>query len=703
MSEKEVLKWRFDISTFRLIGRELITDRITALFELVKNCYDANAQKVSVVFDNVGPNMKGSMITIEDDGLGMSFEDVRDKWMVIGTASKRNNPYSPEPFNRKCVGEKGIGRFAVDKLGDRLTIITKKKYAKAWLKINIDWNVYEKSESEITPKWFTDIESPYEFISTDNVEEHGTRLIISQIRDVWDSGSILHAVRQISKLVSPFASFKYPFVVYVKAKEYNINQKATRNIDDFDLATYSFSLGYDKQRNEQEYAEFNQTKHSLDILKSGIKSFGGVKIRIYFFDASARRKYKLAYPNDPIDGFKIYRDGIIATPFAEEQQNPDAKRDVLGIDKRLWQDIFSRISSTEFSRIREITQQHNPKIIDTTNRHAFVENDEYKALKRFIIQQLVALQMYRSDLRKSNKEINKTQLMNAEDELAKLVSSLNSIAKRTPQIKKTLTPLLQQAKSTQQTVKVAIQEQKKESEEFLRKENAYLSIMSMQEYSIQITHAIRTTLNQLKGRIEFFYRYYPLPAKEETFKLYAKEMFEKMKVLNRVADYMLSYSQSNINPEPVNMHEVFCNVFATYDDIFRDNKIILQTDFVDKLVLNTNRQFFYDILQNMIDNSVKALKDTQGQKIIKCSYQFEDEYLRILMSDNGCGIPIDERVKVFELYYTTTEKQGGAGVGLYIVKTRVESLKGTVAVVNSEFGKVGTTIEIKIPFKNNKV
>ncbi len=703
MSEKEVLKWRFDISTFRLIGRELITDRITALFELVKNCYDANAQKVSVVFDNVGPNMKGSMITIEDDGLGMSFEDVRDKWMVIGTASKRNNPYSPEPFNRKCVGEKGIGRFAVDKLGDRLTIITKKKYAKAWLKINIDWNVYEKSESEITPKWFTDIESPYEFISTDNVEEHGTRLIISQIRDVWDSGSILHAVRQISKLVSPFASFKYPFVVYVKAKEYNINQKATRNIDDFDLATYSFSLGYDKQRNEQEYAEFNQTKHSLDILKSGIKSFGGVKIRIYFFDASARRKYKLAYPNDPIDGFKIYRDGIIATPFAEEQQNPDAKRDVLGIDKRLWQDIFSRISSREFLGIIEITKKDNPKIIDATNRQDFVENDEYKALKRFIIQQLVALQMYRSDLRKSNKEINKTQLMNAEDELAKLVSSLNSIAKRTPQIKKTLTPLLQQAKSTQQTVKVAIQEQKKESEEFLRKENAYLSIMSMQEYSIQITHAIRTTLNQLKGRIEFFYRYYPLPAKEETFKLYAKEMFEKMKVLNRVADYMLSYSQSNINPEPVNMHEVFCNVFATYDDIFRDNKIILQTDFVDKLVLNTNRQFFYDILQNMIDNSVKALKDTQGQKIIKCSYQFEDEYLRILMSDNGCGIPIDERVKVFELYYTTTEKQGGAGVGLYIVKTRVESLKGTVAVVNSEFGKVGTTIEIKIPFKNNKV
>ena len=118
MSEQGSLKWRFDVSTFRLIGRDLITDRITALFELVKNCYDANAQNVIVSFENVAAGESGAIITIEDDGFGMSFEDIRDKWMVIGTSSKRKEPFSPEPFNRKCVGEKGIGRFAVDKLGD---------------------------------------------------------------------------------------------------------------------------------------------------------------------------------------------------------------------------------------------------------------------------------------------------------------------------------------------------------------------------------------------------------------------------------------------------------------------------------------------------------------------------------------------------------------------------------------------------------
>ena len=700
MDEKDILKWKFDISTFRLIGRELITDRITALFELVKNSYDANAQQVNVLFENVEPNKLDSQIIIEDDGIGMSFEDIRDKWMVIGTSNKRKSPYSPEPFLRKCVGEKGIGRFAVDKLGDCLTVITKQKGTASWLKVNIDWSAYSVNDNGKVNKWFTDIESPYEYIPTEETEAHGTKLIIKQIREPWDSGSIKHAITQMSKLVSPFTTLTYPFSIYVSASEYGIRERATKSLDDFDMATYSFNIEYDSTEKKQEYAEYNKEKHAIEIRKCDVLSFGGVKMKVYFFDAAARRKYKNAYPNDSIDGFKIYRDGIIATPFAEEQENPDAKRDILGIDKRLWQDIFSRISSREFIGVIEITKKDNPRIIDATNRQDFVENSEYKALKRFIIEQLIALQMYKDDVRKKEKETNKTQLAGAEEELAKLTLSLKSLARKSPEIGKPLEQLIKQTQSTRQVIKTAIQKQKKESEEFLRKENAYLSIMSMQEYSIQIAHAIRTTLNQLKGRIEFFKDFYPLPQKESIFKQYAKEMFDKLKILNKVTDYMLSYSQANINPEPVDMCKTFEDIFATYDDLFEENNIILQKCFPEKVVLNTNKRFFYDIMQNMVDNSIKALGGVKGTKYIKCSYQFKDDHLQILMTDNGCGIPQKDWIKVFELYYTTTEMQGGGGVGLYIVKTRVESLKGTVAVVPSEFGSVGTTIEINIPFKN---
>ncbi len=144
-NEKDTLRWRFDVNTFRLLGRELITDRITAVFELVKNCYDANSTKVAVQFQNVSINNNNNegKIIIADNGIGMSFEDIRDKWMVVGTNNKRTKLFSDEPFNRKLVGEKGIGRFAVDKLGERLIIKTKQLGSNQWLKVNINWDEYE--------------------------------------------------------------------------------------------------------------------------------------------------------------------------------------------------------------------------------------------------------------------------------------------------------------------------------------------------------------------------------------------------------------------------------------------------------------------------------------------------------------------------------------------------------------------------------
>jgi DNA mismatch repair ATPase MutL len=72
-NQSEALYWKFDVSTFRLLGRELITDRITALFELVKNCYDANATKVTIKFIDINPITSNSKIIIKDNGIGMSI------------------------------------------------------------------------------------------------------------------------------------------------------------------------------------------------------------------------------------------------------------------------------------------------------------------------------------------------------------------------------------------------------------------------------------------------------------------------------------------------------------------------------------------------------------------------------------------------------------------------------------------------------
>ncbi|WP_289458233.1 hypothetical protein, partial [Klebsiella pneumoniae] len=81
------------------------------------------------------------------------------------------------------------------------------------------------------------------------------------------------------------------------------------------------------------------------------------------------------------------------------ESEDDKKRDVLGIDKRLWKNIFDRVSTREIIGFVEITKAGNPKIIDATNRQDFVDNKEYRELKDFIITQLDSIENYKKHTR----------------------------------------------------------------------------------------------------------------------------------------------------------------------------------------------------------------------------------------------------------------------------------------------------------------
>lgn len=699
MEDNGTLKWRFDVSTFRLIGRDLITDRVTALFELVKNCYDANATEVTVKFENVGLDKHDSAITIADDGFGMSFADIRDKWMVIGTSNKRSNPYTPSPFHRKCVGEKGIGRFAVDKLGDKVNIITKQEGEDKWLNVEIDWESYYNSCKNQELSLFTDIENHYEFSPAKDKNDHGTTLNITNVREVWVEDDIQRFIAEVARLISPFENMRFPFRIRVIAPEYSIDTIANKGIDDIKLATVNFSITYNADKGTQETVFFNESTGKIETQQAPIKSFGGIKMKVYFFDDAARKQYRKEFKNSQIDGIKIYRDGVITTPFAESESNEDKKRDILGIDKRLWQDIFNRVSTREIIGIVEITKEENPNIIDATNRQDFVDNSEYRELKEFIINQLDAIQRYKEYIRKIRKQQNSDTLESAGEDLQSFISSVETIAQQNPDLKAQLDPVLKQAKKTGKAVKTAIKDKKEAEDEFARKESIYMSIMSLQEYAIHITHAVRTTLNKIRDRVEYFNLFFPDPNDQEIFERYAKEMFIEFKNVNKVIDYMLSYSQANIQPEDIQLNDTIREIFVEYQPMFAAHNIKTDIILPEEITLkNTHRQFFRDIIQNILDNSIKALKDAP-LKIIRCSVSIKDKSLTIKISDTGVGIPVDKRSWVFGIYNTTTQEQGGAGIGLYIVKTRVESLKGNIAVVDSEFGETGTTIQIELPFK----
>lgn len=117
------------------LGQELVTDQITALTELVKNAYDADASEVLIELDT-----RNDQIVIIDNGHGMGKDSFVNNWLVIGTSNKIRKSHTPK--GRKHAGRKGIGRFAVESLS-KFTRITSFSNEGAFSS-EIDWLRYDE-------------------------------------------------------------------------------------------------------------------------------------------------------------------------------------------------------------------------------------------------------------------------------------------------------------------------------------------------------------------------------------------------------------------------------------------------------------------------------------------------------------------------------------------------------------------------------
>ncbi|MFA4823891.1 MAG: ATP-binding protein [Methanoregula sp.] len=202
-----------------IIGRELITNDLMAIFELVKNSYDANAKKVRILFENIKDEnkSKGSRILIIDDGSGMSYEDLLNKWLFVGYSDKKDfeksldgeNPNYRKKIigNRIFAGQKGIGRFSCDRLGSDLILLTKKEGEKEYQQLQLNWKKFEEDPK----KEFHTIKVDYEKVSKTKIKDYGiqkdfnngTILIISSLNDTWDEKKLLDLKRYLQRLINP--------------------------------------------------------------------------------------------------------------------------------------------------------------------------------------------------------------------------------------------------------------------------------------------------------------------------------------------------------------------------------------------------------------------------------------------------------------------------------------------------------------------
>ena len=132
-----------DAGLISRLGRELVSRKETALAELVKNAYDADATAVEIVFEDA--ESSGGRVEISDNGMGMTRDALVEGFMRLSSTIKVSEPVSPR-YRRQRAGRKGIGRFAVQRLGRQLVITTQTLGSDTALRIGIDWNQFESGQ-----------------------------------------------------------------------------------------------------------------------------------------------------------------------------------------------------------------------------------------------------------------------------------------------------------------------------------------------------------------------------------------------------------------------------------------------------------------------------------------------------------------------------------------------------------------------------
>jgi len=197
----------FEVSTGlkRVIGRELITDPEVAIFELVKNSFDANATVVQLFIDD-------DRIVIVDNGDGMSYEDILNKWLVVAYSSKKESQrdYRDHISERPFAGSKGVGRFSSDRLGTFLTLQSRPKSnpKEPVHVVGVDWNRFEGNDKRdfIKVQLKYDKNSTFELPLRIKPIFHGTVLEITKLHEEWDRDRLKKLKASLAKLINPFGA-----------------------------------------------------------------------------------------------------------------------------------------------------------------------------------------------------------------------------------------------------------------------------------------------------------------------------------------------------------------------------------------------------------------------------------------------------------------------------------------------------------------
>ena len=654
----------------KIIGEELIGDEVVAMMELVKNAYDADASRVTIDFNCSDENE--SSIEIRDDGHGMNLETLLDGWMHPAGSSKRGKGPRRTRTGRRLLGEKGVGRFASDKLGNKLEI-TSRAPRNREISATFEWDQFEDDEamlSDVTSRW---VEHPRYRV----FKEHGTILRITGLRVRWTERMYRKVVLKLARLRSP-SSDHGGFDIEIRSDLFP-DYSDEINRDFLSASPYSIHASYDGD-GMISYRLMGQKMERLPWSGGGaFPRCGPVQIRLHAFDLETESVSKVGPVAEARawlrqwSGISVFRDGYRVYPYGEPND------DWLRLDQRRVNNPVVRLSNNQVVGFVEIERDTNPELLDKTNREGLQANVAFEDLRRFVhsVLQIIETerQVHRGNRRSSS--LGGFSENTGEDPLEALDKIVSGEEKLTrSSLREVLTTLREQRRTYASE----------------RKALADLSGTGL---------VTRSMLNNFS----------------ETF-------VEMRRNLDRVKSFLSGNGSRAASSATRAMDRSIRQIESTLDgsglleasgkrgsvnllvEVKRCRDKVLAEKLLDKklaihiklqggdlprvyLPVLTIRRALYAIIENAIESSkrggtIEVILKTDGNKVL------------IRVRDHGKGISQRDRERVFDPGFS---RKGGDGMGLTVTRAILEPAGGQIRIGTRKQQKRGTTVEILLPRK----
>lgn len=725
--QEGVVRFAADAALVRRLGRELVAKQETALGELVKNAYDADATTciVSLVEDAGGVGFD-----IVDDGNGMTYGEIANGFMRLASDEKVVNPISPR-FGRSRAGKKGIGRFATERLGEHLTIVTQTEYECEGWTVRIDWSEFEQGR---------DIGRVANSIAPTSKERpKGTRLSVRGLREPWTDADLRRVYRYLVTLIQPTVEGLAPVeaqrdawghekdpgfsVEILRSGARLLEPKVVANLDTEVLgqALAVITARVDDAGN----ATWSMACPKLDLqvvdkpigpgrdIAGPLPNARDVELRAHYY---IRRSEFLGHSTTAIGsmleengGIRIYRNGYRVPPYGEKQD------DWLGLDEK--KGTYAPISSKTFLGYVALQDPDDDIYKETSSREGLIESEafaEVRDLASRVLEIAVRRIESRRGLGRKKRERQDPQggsqaanaIEQAVQEVGAAVSDLQKAGANSKESRERLDGALKTLAVAASTVVEIAQER----DELLQEVNLMRILASMgltiAEFTHDFSHLAETMELNLNGLAA------SAGGQSPVFDKQMERFHGQFRQVRAYTSHFGNMMASNASRE---LREVDLYAFArSFEEdlaaMFSRRGLQLTVERPDDYDLRTvpmHESEWSSILLNLLTNSMKAAARAgrAGRLLIRIR-RLDGNRVSLDFCDNGDGIPDANRAHIFDAFFTTGSGSGareteavqsvGTGLGLKIVADIVAAVGGEVAVVDAPEG-YSTCIRVTVP------